>query len=180
LSVLATVVIRDVTATLRSQRFASDAPPAPETASLKGAEPPRRRDAPEESVRPAAVSQAGAPLPLEELPREEPEEEDPSILQWMTRRQLADGVEAVEGSVRIHFAIGERSAVAHVSFIPPLSDRPSAECQVLDEFNGRVRIGVAQAYGLRIEARRSESVSHPLAVDVGFSAQVRAAQSAAA
>ena len=115
-------------------------------------------------------------MAVDERIDEEAGEGDPSILQWMTRRQLADGAEAVEGSVRIHFGPGERSAVAHVSFIPPLSDRPRAECQVLADFDGRVRIGVAQAYGLRIEARRSESASHAISIDVGFSANVRAVQ----
>ena len=111
---------------------------------------------------------------------EESDEADPSILQWMTRRQLADGSEAVEGAVRIFFESGNRFAVAHVAFVPPLSERPNANCQLLVDFEGRARIGVAQSYGLRIEARRSESDSSALSVDVGFSAETRAVQSVAA
>jgi hypothetical protein len=111
---------------------------------------------------------------------EESAETDPSILQWMTRRQSPDGAEAVEGAVRIRFEHGERVAVAHVAFVPPLAARPQAACQVLVDFAGRARIGVAQAYGLRIEARRSESDLDELSVEVGFSAETRAAQSAAA
>jgi hypothetical protein len=118
--------------------------------------------------------------PIDETIDEEAGEGDPSVLQWMTRRQLPAGGEAVEGSIRIQFESGERSAVAHISFIPPLPDRPRAECQVLVDFEGRVRIGVAQAYGLRIEARRSESGLKAASIDVGFSAQALAVQSAAA
>jgi len=111
---------------------------------------------------------------------EESGETDPSILQWMTRRQLSDGGEAVEGAVRIFFESGNRFAVAHVAFVPPLSERPNANCQILVDFEGRARIGVAQAYGLRIEARRSDSDLAALSVEVAFSAATRAAQSAAA
>jgi hypothetical protein len=126
------------------------------------------------------LTEAVVSAPLDETIDEEAGEGDPSVLQWMTRRQLSTGGEAVEGSIRIHFEPGERSAVAHVSFIPPLPDRPRAECQVLFDFEGRVRIGVAQAYGLRIEARRSDSGLKKTSIDVGFSAQARAVQSAAA
>lgn len=114
------------------------------------------------------------------LPFEENEEADPSILQWMTRRQLMDGGQTVEGAVRIAFDPGSRLAVAHVAFVPPLSGRPEAQCHVLADFNGRVRIGTAMPYGLRIEARRGESESGPLTIEVAFSAQSRAAQTAAA
>jgi hypothetical protein len=120
------------------------------------------------------------PLGMDEPGDEEAIEGDPSILQWMTRKLLAGGGESVDGSVRIYFAPGERSAMAHISFIPPLSDRPHAECQLLVDFNGRVRIGVALAYGLRIEARRPEPATQAISIDVGFSAQVRAVQRVAA
>lgn len=137
-------------------------------------------DAPAAPCLPAMPSNAGAALPVDEPLDDEADECDPSILQWITRRQLAGGAEAVEGSLRMHFGPGEQSAVAHVSFVPPLCDRPRAECQALVDFDGRVRIGLAQAYGLRIEARRSKSDSGPISIDVGFLAQVGALQSAAA
>jgi hypothetical protein len=156
--------------------------------------PATRRGLPPESSRPLAastqpssvlelpadaeqnrVASIEVPLPFDE----ESAEADPSILQWMTRRQLADGGEAIEGAVRIFFEPGERFAVAHVAFVPPLSERPNAECQVLVDFEGRARIGVAQAYGLRIEARRSESDLNALGVEVAFTAATRAAQTAA-
>ncbi len=121
-----------------------------------------------------------APMDMDEPIEDEAVEADLSIIQWMTRRQLADGAESLDGSVRIHFGPGERFAVAHISFVPPLSDRPHADCQLLADFNGRVRIGVALAYGLRIEARRPEPAAQATSVVVGFSAHVLAAQSVAA
>jgi hypothetical protein len=133
-----------------------------------------------ESVEPVIASDHPADLPVEEFFEDETEELDPSVLQSMTRRLLDDGTEAVEGSVRIYFGPGERTAAAHVAFTPPLTDRPRVECQALSDFEGRVRIGVAQSYGIRIEARRSESAGDAVCVDVGFSAHVAKAQSAAA
>jgi hypothetical protein len=120
-------------------------------------------------------------LPFEDAVDEEfCEEDDPTLSQSMARRQPIPGAELVEGTVRIHFRAGERTAVAHVIFVPPLADRPRAECQVLSDFDGRVRIGLSRAYGLRIEARRPESTEAASDVVVGFSAEVRAAQSEAA
>ncbi len=133
-----------------------------------------------ESVDPVVASDDHSDSPVEEFVEDETEEFDPSILQSMTRRLLDDGCEAVEGSVRIDFGPGERTAAAHVAFSPPLTDRPRVECQALSDFDGRVRIGVAQSYGLRIEARRSEPARDAVCVDVGFSAHVAKAQSAAA
>ncbi len=133
-----------------------------------------------ESIDPVAASDERSDSPVEEFVDDETEELDPSILQSMTRRLLDDGTEAVEGSVRIYFGPGERTAAAHVAFTPPLTDRPRVECQALSDFEGRVRIGVAQSYGLRIEARLSGPARDAVCVDVGFSAHVAKAQNAAA
>jgi hypothetical protein len=133
-----------------------------------------------ESIDPVAASDDRSDSPVDEFVEDETEELDPSILQSMTRLLLDDGTEAVEGSVRIYFGPGERTAAAHVAFTPPLTDRPRVECQALSDFEGRVRIGVAQSYGIRIEARRSELARDAVCVDVGFSAHVAKAQSAAA
>jgi hypothetical protein len=114
------------------------------------------------------------------LDEESCDEIDHTLSQSIVRRQPAEGAEIIEGSIRIHFGPGERTAVSHVSFVPPLADRPRAECQVLTDFDGRVRIGLSQAYGLRIEARRAEPAGAATDVVVAFSAEVRAAQSEAA
>jgi hypothetical protein len=179
---LAAIVTRDLSSDAVVGNFALLSPPAgrglPSQSSVQVAvnvqpssvlELPMHSD--QDTIGPDEV-----PFPVDE----ESGEADPSILQWMTRRQLADGREAVEGAVRIFFESGNRFAVAHIAFVPPLSERPNAECQVLVDFEGRARIGVAQAYGLRIEARRSESDLCALSVEVAFSAETRAAQSAAA
>ncbi len=123
----------------------------------------------------------GVALPFDEpIEAETCDEVDATLSQTIVRRQLTEGAEVVEGTVRIHFEPGARTAVAHVSFVPPLAEKPRTECQVQSDFDGRVRIGLSQAYGLRIEARRSEPTEEAGDVLVGFSAEVRAVKSEAA
>jgi hypothetical protein len=120
-----------------------------------------------------------ADLEAEELPHEECETDD-SIVQWMTRRRLADGGEVVEGAVKIDLHPAENVGVAHLSFVPPLACDPHAECHLLSEFDGRVRITTARSYGLRIEARHSGEPTLCATINVAFSAQTPPAASRAA
>jgi hypothetical protein len=113
------------------------------------------------------------------IPDEE-SESDQSIVQWMTRRRLPDGVEVVEGAVRIDLDPAEKVGVAHLSFVPPLACDPKAECHLLCEFGGRVRITAAKSYGLRIEARQSGELTLATTINVAFSAQAPPAASRAA
>jgi hypothetical protein len=131
------------------------------------------------SIDPPAMEDVALPFD-ETIDDESCDEADPALSQSIIRRQPIEGAEIVEGTVRIHFGPGERTAVAHVAFVPPLAHRPRAECQVLSDFDGRVRVGLSQAYGLRIEARRSEPAEEVGDVLVGFSADARAAKSEAA
>jgi hypothetical protein len=114
-----------------------------------------------------------------EMPDEEREPDD-SIVQWMTRRRLPDGGELIEGAVKIDLDPAEKVGVAHLAFVPPLGCDPRAECHLLCDFDGRVRITVAKSYGLRIEARHSGEPSLSSTVNVAFSAQVPPAASRAA
>jgi hypothetical protein len=97
---------------------------------------------------------------------------DDSVVQWMTRRRLADGGEVIEGAVKIELQPDENVGVAHLSFVPPLAGDPHAECHLLSEFAGRIRIAAAKAYGLRIEVRQSGEATDSTAINVAFSAQV--------
>jgi hypothetical protein len=106
-----------------------------------------------------------------ELVADEEVESDPSIVQWMTRRRLPDGGEVVEGAVRIDLEPSESVGVAHLAFSPPLRCDPRAECHLLCDFDGRVRITTAKSYGLRIEARQSGERALATTINVAFSAQ---------
>ncbi len=107
-------------------------------------------------------------------------EVDESIVQWMTRRRLADGGEVIEGVVRIELDPAEKVGVAHLAFSPPLACDPRAECHLLSDFDGRVRITAAKSYGLRIEARQSGQFTGAATINVAFSAQAPPAATHAA
>src|ERR1700733_11266845 len=111
---------------------------------------------------------------------DEEREADESIVQWMTRRRLADGGEVIEGAVRIELGPAEKVGVAHLAFSPPLACDPRAECHLLSDFEGRVRITAAKSYGLRIEARQSGQSSLSATINVAFSAQAPPAATHAA
>jgi hypothetical protein len=74
----------------------------------------------------------------------------------------------------------EKVGVAHLSFSPPLSCDPRAECHLLTEFDGRVRITAARSYGLRIEARQSGEPALSTTIRVAFTAEAPPAATRAA
>jgi hypothetical protein len=116
---------------------------------------------------------------LEEMAEDEAQT-DPSLVQSMTRRRLSDGGEMVEGSVRIELGASDKVGVAHLAFSPPLPHDPEAECHLISDFDGRVRITTSKAYGLRIEARLSGEPTAAAVIDVAFSAVAQSVANRAA
>lgn len=100
------------------------------------------------------------PIATEEEPIADDEQEvaDESTTQWMTRRKEADG-ESIEGTVRVEFASGQREAVLHVTFCPPLSAVPEVEFECVDGEDWQIKPEAALPYGLRIQVRRSTAVT---------------------
>lgn len=136
--------------------------------------PPDREPTAETPVVALPADDGSAAIPDDES------ESDPSIVQRMTRRRLADGGEVIEGAVRIDLDPAAKVGVAHLSFVPPLSSDPRAECHLLCDFDGRVRVTAARSYGLRIEARQSGEPTLSTTINVAFSAQAPPAASQAA
>jgi len=79
------------------------------------------------------------------------------------------GGEMIEGTVRIHFARGQRRANMHVPFSPPLDGAPDVECTAIDHDGVRVKAAERRAWGIRIEGRRSDT-ARVEDVEVAFSA----------
>jgi hypothetical protein len=190
MSLLCAIAIEDwtvgfgIASQVRSILFNSQTAPAtsPDARVALAACPPVSAAKPRE----AATDEQTATAPVhaaesesEPLPDDESESDD-SIVQWMARRRLADGGEVIEGAVRIDLDAVERVGVAHLSFVPPLCCDPRAECHLLCDFDGRVRITAAKSYGLRIEARQSGQTTRATTINVAFSAQAPPAASRAA
>lgn len=79
------------------------------------------------------------------------------------------GGEMIEGTIRVLFEPGQKRAHLHVPFSPPLPGIPEVEVETVGDEQLRLKVGVRQSYGIRIEARRSEA-SERLETEIGFAA----------
>jgi hypothetical protein len=87
----------------------------------------------------------------------------------MERLKDDQGVEMIEGTVRVFFEVGQKRAHLHVPFSPPLQGLPEVECEPVSDDSVRCKVAVRQPYGIRIEVRRSDA-SSALRTEVGFAA----------
>jgi hypothetical protein len=76
----------------------------------------------------------------------------PALVQSLTRERTADG-EALHALVRATCEPGDRVAVVHLAFCPPLVAPPELTAHVLDESGAQAQITLAQPFGARIEVR---------------------------
>ncbi len=85
----------------------------------------------------------------------EPEacESSEQIVQQLYRVRNDRGEEIVYGTVRADFETGQRTAVVHVGFCPPLSHLPEIEAESLPGTSARIKIVQALAHGTRLEVR---------------------------
>jgi hypothetical protein len=95
-------------------------------------------------------------------------ESDRNVSQWMTRGLSPDGCEFIEGGLTIRFSGGQTHAVAHLPIQPALATIPEVECKILDGADVRLKIAARQAYGIRIEARRSGEATEEATAEIGF------------
>ena len=117
--------------------------------------------------------------PLTEDDEESEESTDALVTQRMTRQTLPDGVEEIEGSVRVQFAAGQRIVSVHVPFSPPFAVAPQVECELVSDEEVRSKVSVVYPYGIRIELKRSRSDSEA-EVELCYSAICEQPQSDAA
>ncbi len=87
----------------------------------------------------------------------------------MERIRDEQGGEMIEGTIKVHFEVGQKRAHLHVPFSPPLQGLPEVECEPTDDDSIRLKVAVRQPYGIRIEARRSDA-SQTLETEIGFAA----------
>ena len=91
---------------------------------------------------------------LDNLPRRINEEEDlEEIVQQLFRVRDEQGHEVVYGTLRADFQAGQRTAVVHVGFCPPLSHLPEIEVEAVPGSAARIRVVQAFAHGTRLEVR---------------------------
>ena len=74
-------------------------------------------------------------------------------VQHIIRRRSADGKEKLTGWLRLDFASGQRTAVAHVAFCPPLDGQPVLTVRQRSGPACRVKTAQVLPYGARVELR---------------------------
>ncbi len=87
------------------------------------------------------------------------------VFQQITRFRGGEQ-ERVAIMLRISFAPGQRTAVAHVAFCPPLAGVPELVAEVTDGPSATVAITNPQSYGARLEVRLEEVADEECVVAV--------------
>ncbi len=134
-----------------------------------------KSDPPDVGVRATSVS----PSDLSVFDPVAEERSDDSTTQWMTRQSLPDGIEQIEGSIRVSFAPGQRAASVHVPFSPPFAAVPQVECETVGDDPARWKLSVVYAYGMRVDLKR-ESSDEPAEIELSYSATCESTASEAA
>ena len=101
---------------------------------------------------------------------DEPHGDAGEVVQWMQRSKLGKRQELIEGTVRVEFTPGQKQATIHLTFWPPLCERPALECQILNDVSVRLKVASLYTFGARIEAKRSQLVDEAADVEIGFTA----------
>lgn len=107
------------------------------------------------------------------------ERSNEATTQWMTRQSLPDGVDQIEGAIRVPFAAGHRAVSVHVPFSPPFAAVPEVECETVGEEPARWKLSVVYAYGMRVDLKR-ESSDEPAEIELSYSAICESTSSEAA
>ena len=79
--------------------------------------------------------------------------EDADMIQQLFRVREEGGQEAVYGTLRADFQPGQRTAVIHVGFCPPLEYLPEIEAESLPGLPTRIKVVQALAHGVRLDVR---------------------------
>jgi hypothetical protein len=79
------------------------------------------------------------------------------IVQHLYRVRDGDGREVVYGTLRADFHPGQRTAVLHVGFCPPLEYLPEIEAAALPDSVARLKVVQSLAHGARLDVRLPET-----------------------
>ena len=102
-------------------------------------------------------------LPLELFESQSQEEQDVTIIQSFSR-SIADGVEFINGTWRVDFLDGQKTAVVHVPFWPPIEGINEVECDVVSEGQCDIKVARILANGIRFELKRNKSAQQETVV----------------
>lgn len=91
------------------------------------------------------------------------------FIQQQVRRRTVAGGESIRGTVVVSFRAGDRLAVAHVGFCPPLREMPAVQLSTAyDEVDAAVTPGEILPWGIRVECRLEEAAEDPFDIPIDF------------
>ena len=93
------------------------------------------------------------------------------VLQELFRVRDAGGVESIYGSLRVPFVAGQRHAIVHVGFCPPLVRLPAIEADPCDGPDAEVKVLQTLAHGARLEVRLAEPAPGTCVATIEFAAR---------
>ena len=84
-----------------------------------------------------------------------------NLVQQYTRQRDDAGGESLHAIAEAEIPAGERLAVLHLAFCPPLATAPQLTAHAIDADDAEVKITTAETYGVRLEVRLSATASQP-------------------
>jgi hypothetical protein len=141
------------------------------------ATPEERHDAP--ATDRDVVKQSWDGLDQSGTPRLAPRRPGPSStfegggceVQRLVRTRDEEGIESIHGLLRAEFIRGQRHAVLHVGFCPPLECVPEVMVEAGEGPDAEVRVVQAFCHGARLDVRLAEAAGEACAVVVEMSAR---------
>lgn len=94
------------------------------------------------------------------------------VFQQITRSRDGE-LEHISALLRLTFSAGQRVAVSHLAFCPPLAEAPELEAEVTDGPDAAVTLTNIQTFGLRLELRLQEPVDETCEVMVEVAGHCR-------
>lgn len=112
----------------------------------------------------AALKQRLTTRPV--APPNEASEKVEQVIQQLTRLRMADGKDALRGSLVAEFAPGERQTTMYVGFCPPFEMMPQVDVNVDGELEADIKLVQVLHNGAQLEVRLSEPADDALAVSL--------------
>ena len=123
------------------------------------------------------VPSAAVPSPTETLQqRRESETLAPQATQAIIRSLLADGAENIVGTLRASFAPGQRAAIVHVGFCPPLAAVPEMEWEQSSGPEAEVKLTNVLPHGARFDVRLRRALDDAQQVEFAFHAVAKSGE----
>jgi hypothetical protein len=90
------------------------------------------------------------------------------VLQQLTRFRMADGKDAIRGTLAAEFVAGERQTTVYVGFCPPFELLPRVETNTNGDLEAEVKLIQVLHNGAQLDVRLSEPAEQAVAVSIEF------------